>query len=134
MINISKYARWGLFLYLLVLATLSVLPLGGVSKELTDITVIRIRGDYLLHMLVYLPMLGLMLLSFPNWKWGMVAIAIGLGVGLEYLQMFLNYRSFNINDLVANLAGVVIGGGIYPLITRRRFPLFAKRRGDGETG
>ncbi|MBI9031806.1 VanZ family protein [bacterium] len=118
MINISKYARWGLFLYLLALVTLSVMPLGGVSKELTDITVIRIRGDYLLHMLVYLPMISLMLLSFPKSKWGMVAIAIGLGVGLEYFQMFLSYRAFNINDLVANLAGVVVGGGIYPLISR----------------
>ncbi len=119
--NIHKYARWGLFLYLLMLVTVSVMPLGGVSKELTDITVIRIRGDYLLHMLVYLPMISLMLLSFPKKKLLMVVIAIGLGVGLEYFQMFLSYRAFNINDLLANLAGVVVGGGIYPLIARRRF-------------
>jgi VanZ family protein len=123
MINISKYTRWGLFLYLITLVTVSVMPLGNASKELTDITVIRIRGDYLLHMLVYLPMISLMLLSFPKWKWGMVVIALGLGVGLEYLQMLLSYRAFNINDLVANLGGVVIGGGI-----------FAFRLKDGETG
>ncbi len=112
-----KY-RLGLFLYLLTIFTVSVMPLGGVSKELTDITVLRIRGDYLLHMLVYIPMLSLMLLSFPKWKWGMVVIALGIGVGLEYFQMLLSYRAFNINDLVANLAGVLVGGGIYPLITR----------------
>ena len=118
MINISKHARLGLFLYLLTIFTVSVMPLGGVSKELTDITVLRIRGDYLLHMLVYLPMISLMLFSFPKWKWGMVVIALGIGVGLEYFQMLLSYRAFNINDLVANVAGVLVGGGIYPLITR----------------
>ncbi len=121
MINISKYFKWGLLFYLVALVTVSVMPLGNASKELTDITVIRLRGDYFLHMLVYIPMISLMLFSFPKWKWGMVVIAIGLGVGLEYFQMLLPYRAFNINDLLANLAGLVLGGGIYPVITSRRF-------------
>lgn len=120
MINISKYARWGLFLYLLTLVTVSVMPLGSASKELTDITVIRIRGDYLLHMLVYLPIISLMLISFPKKKMLMVVLALILGVGLEYFQMLLPYRTFNINDLVANVGGVVLGGVIFRLMAQRR--------------
>lgn len=116
--NIHKYARWSLLLYLIVLVTVSVIPLGSVSREITNVTVIHLRGDYFLHLLVYLPMISLMLFSFPKWKWGMVVIALGIGVGLEYFQMLLSYRAFNINDLVANVAGVLVGGGIYPLITR----------------
>lgn len=118
MIDISKYARWSLLFYLTVLVTLSVIPLGSVSEELTDVTVIRIRGDYLLHMLVYLPIISLMLISFPKKKMLMVVLALVLGVGLEYFQMLLPYRAFNINDSVANVGGVVLGSGIYPLITR----------------
>ncbi len=123
MIDISKYARWRLLFYLTVLVTLSVIPLGSVSEELIDVTVIRIRGDYLLHMLVYLPIISLMLISFPKKKLLMVVLALVLGVGLEYFQMLLPYRAFNINDLVANVGGVVLGGVI--------FRLMAQRRGDG---
>lgn len=119
--NITKWPRWSLLLYLITLITVSVMPLGKVSKEITNITVIHLRGDYFLHMLVYLPILMLMVLSFQKWKWGMLVVALLLGAGLEFIQMALPYRAFNINDLLANVGGVVIGAGVayaYKTFTR----------------
>jgi len=116
--NISKWARWSLFLYLITLITVSVMPLGRVSKEITNITVIHLRGDYFFHMLVYVPILTLMFLSFQKWSWRLFGLALIMAISLEFIQMVLPYRSFNINDLVANLGGVVLGSLIYPLIIR----------------
>ena len=108
----TNLARWSLFLYLIALITVSVIPLGSASKHLTDVTVIHLRGDYFLHMLVYLPILMLMVLSFQKCKWEMLVVALVMAVGLEFIQMALSYRAFNINDLLANVAGVVIGAGV----------------------
>ena len=46
-----------------------------------------------------------------------IAIAVGLaalGVGLEYLQGYTGYRTFEYADMVANAAGVVVGWLIAP--------------------
>ena len=48
----------------------------------------------------------------------MLLVAFGMAIVLEYIQMLLPYRSFNINDLIANASGVLVGALIYPLITR----------------
>ena len=116
--NVSKWARWSLLFYLMVLVTVSIIPLGSASRKLTDVTVIHLRGDYFLHMLVYMPILTLMFLSFHKWSWKLFGLALMMAIGLEFIQMVLPYRSFNINDLVANVGGVVLGALIYPLITR----------------
>jgi VanZ family protein len=43
-------------------------------------------------------------------RWALVALAcMLLGVALEYLQGFTIYRTFSYVDMVANLAGVVVG-------------------------
>ncbi len=116
--NIYKLIRWFLVLYLITLITVSVIPLGSVSREITNVTVIHLRGDYFLHLLVYLPVVSLLMLSLQKWKWKMLLVAFGVAIGLEYIQMLLPYRSFNINDLIANASGVLVGALIYPLITR----------------
>jgi len=31
----------------------------------------------------------------------------------EFIHFFLPYRSFNINDLIGNVAGIILGWGIF---------------------
>jgi len=116
----DKFIRWGLLLYLIILITVSVIPLGSVSKQIMDVHVIKLRGDYFLHMLVYLPMVLLLFLSCKRWNWWLLGVALVIAAGLEFVQMWLPYRSFNINDLIANVAGVVLGTAIFPLVVRIR--------------
>jgi len=120
--NINKLTKLALIPYLIVLITVSVIPLGNVSKQIMDVHVIKLRGDYFLHMLVYLPLITLIFLRFQKFKWRMLFFALGMAVGLEYIQKLLPYRSFNINDLIANVAGVILGM-VVMLIIRK----FAKK-------
>ena len=120
--TIHKLTSWSLLFYLIVLITVSVIPLGNVSKQIMDVHVIKLRGDYFLHMLVYLPLITLIFLRFQKFKWRMLFFALGIAVGLEYIQKLLPYRSFNINDLIANVAGVILGM-VVMLIIRK----FAKK-------
>ncbi|MFA7057834.1 MAG: VanZ family protein [Candidatus Cloacimonadales bacterium] len=107
--NINKLTKLALIPYLIVLIAVSIMPLGSMSKQIMDVHVIKLRGDYFLHMLVYLPLITLIFLRFQKFKWRMLFFALGIAVGLEYVQKLLPYRSFNINDLVANVAGVILG-------------------------
>ena len=84
--------------------------------------VIHIRGDYLAHVLLFFPW---------TWFWKIYRpapvlwILSGLlfGAGMEGLQYLLAYRAFNINDLVANGLGVLLGSFFYLI-----FALFNKPR------
>lgn len=46
-------------------------------------------------------------------------ISLTIGIGLELLQMLVPYRSFNINDLIANVVGVLLGLALV-LVVRKR--------------
>lgn len=92
--------------------------------------VVQVRSDYLLHALVYLPMpllLGLFLergpvrqdrRKFLFWL-GIILPSLLFTVLFEGVQLILPYRSFNINDMMANGLGVVIGLLIMPFLWRR---------------
>lgn len=43
----------------------------------------------------------------PRWRWPV--FLVGLGVGLEFLQGYTGFRSFDPFDMVANTVGVGIG-------------------------
>ena len=45
-----------------------------------------------------------------------------LGVALEFAQSWTGYRSFEVNDMLANTAGVGLGWGAALLLRRRLFP------------
>lgn len=95
------------WVYVLVVLLLIILPLNGV-KKLNDITIISIRGDYFFHAVLLLPWM----LLFPTGKLKIVIwFLIGLlfAIGIEFVQYFLSYRSFNINDVIANTLGVIAG-------------------------
>ena len=127
---IRQRSRTFLLVYLALLVLASIVPFPGGSTVLSDNYVLRIRSDYLLHTLVYLPMpllLGLFLergplrqdrRKFLFWL-GIILPSLLFTVLLEGVQLILPYRSFNINDMMANGLGVVIGLLIMPFLWRR---------------
>jgi VanZ family protein len=101
-------------LYLLFLILMAVLPLNGSSSaHLNDIHVVNIRLDYLLHSVLFIPWVFLYTLSFrPAGVTGqllMITAGLLMAFSTEGVQYFLTYRSYNINDLLSNFLGVLLG-------------------------
>ena len=98
------------FIYLLILLLGAVLPLNSVSSPLNDNYTLHIRWYYLLHALIYIPLPVLLGLSLKKGSWIRIALlALPATVLFEALQLVIPYRAFNINDLIANGVGVIIG-------------------------
>ena len=78
---------------------------------MNDIFVVHLRLDYLLHGLLFLP-ITFFLSRWPlsGYRFPVILLAALLfALFCEAVQYPLPYRAFNINDLIANLAGVVAG-------------------------
>ena len=100
--------------YLFFLILIAVLPLNGSSSTpLNHVFVVRIRLDYLLHASLFIPWVFIYVATFR--PAGLTEIFIMAGAGLlmafatEGVQYFLTYRSYNINDLLSNFLGVILG-------------------------
>ena len=115
-----KYNIHILTAYMAVILLLHVIPLGSDVIELDKVRIIEIRLDYFLHALIFMPWAVILWLgfdiSFRNhagkallWLLGGMVFA----AGVEYLQNILPYRSFNINDVLGNVIGVVMGGAVF---------------------
>ncbi len=119
----SSTVKIVLFIYLVFILFISVVPLGGMSKSLSDTTVLSIRGDYLLHALVFLPLVPLWKFSIPSHTlWLVIPVGLLLAAGTEYSHYYLPYRAYNVNDLVANMLGVFIGALIYLVMPKAVLP------------
>jgi VanZ family protein len=113
----NRVVRWKLFYcYLIVLILLSVLPINSTGSSINHVFVVSIRLDYLLHCLVYIPLVffawidkELNILKLPVKTVGWIIVIFAFAMVTEWIQFFLPYRAFNINDLVANALGVLIG-------------------------
>ncbi len=118
MLNFSHFVnqrnyRLIFVLYLLVIILLTLLPLNDSSSAMNHTYVVHIRLDYLLHCLVYLPFAVLYFGSFGRPAENPVKAAIFTGLILstlaEGVQYFIPYRAYNINDLLANYLGILLG-------------------------
>jgi VanZ family protein len=103
---------------------LNVLPINGKESALNNNYILHIRWDYLGHFVAY-GLLGVLGFLYAKAKQINPAIAIflllSLAVSAELLQKLISWRSFNINDLAANLMGTVMGTlGIMILISFNR--------------
>ena len=87
----------------------AVLPINGTDSTLNNNYLLSIRWDYLIHALVYLPMFGLLRISNNKGTWINFLTGLSLAVVLEGIQFLTPWRTFNINDLAANLFGVFFG-------------------------
>ncbi len=98
--------------YLIVLFVLAIAPINGNGGSLNDIFILELRSDYLVHALQFLPWMFFgkqMQKGFLIWLFAGLIFACFT----EGIQYFLTYRSFNINDLTANLIGVLLGMFIF---------------------
>jgi len=105
--------------YTLLIIVLAVLPINN-GEKLNDIFILHVRGDYLVHFAMFIPLMALIRLytghtfrtaALKTVAW--IFAALVLAVVTEYTQYFLTYRAFNINDMAANVVGVLIGSGFF---------------------
>lgn len=102
--------KYLLLVYLLFVVAVSFMPFGGTGASLNNVMVLSLRLDYLLHMLVFIPLVPLWRMTFPNHNWGVIIpLAILLSAAAEVSHFFIPYRAYNINDLISNVAGVILG-------------------------
>jgi VanZ family protein len=121
-----RYLFWSYLIFLIVLA---LLPLNGASSvALNHVHIIRIRLDYLIHSVLFIPWVFLYIHAFRPVKWQGILLMICLGLlaafTAEWVQYFLTYRTYNINDLLSNFLGVLLGAIIlfrYP-VDQEEFP------------
>lgn len=99
--------RWAIA-YFVLLAVLMWAPLNGVGLALNNY-IFGLRLDHLLHASVYL-FCPLFLADWLDKKSGWIlAAAILIGLITESVQALLPYRGFDINDMVANCLGNLLG-------------------------
>jgi len=100
----------GFWIYFSAILLLIVLPINnpGSPLYLNDIMIIKIRGDYFVHALIFIPWAFFMAtMRQPLWLW--LLLGLLYATGTELLQYLLPYRRFNINDLISNSLGIIIG-------------------------
>ena len=89
------------------------------SNELLNKHFFEIRMDYLLHFLAYFAFGLLYVLWRANRQFEiksielaiLTAIAISFSILIEYIQLLIPGRSFNVVDMIYNFSGVICGVG-----------------------
>lgn len=110
-----------LYIYVIIVLLLVILPLNSATTA-NDIFVLKLRADYLLHIFMFIPWAffqAVFRLNLLHW----LLIGLFFASTAEGLQYFLPYRAFNINDLLANLLGVMAGFAVlilYHFTTKNR--------------
>lgn len=84
-------------------------------------------NDKLNHIMAFYTCALLVDFSFPETDFGSKKIIALLGYGLliEFIQLFLGYRSFSLFDLAADITGLLCYGLSLPLI--KQLPLLKRR-------
>jgi glycopeptide antibiotics resistance protein len=111
-----KKVRMGLSLfYIGIIILISVLPINNQNSSLNHTTVVTIRMDYLMHAILFFPFVwfinsaGLFGKKISKNRFLVFFLGIVMVLFSECVQYFLPWRTFNINDLLANFLGFVIG-------------------------
>ena len=118
-LSLRKYKSL-LFIYAFLVVILAVLPINSSGNAINHVFILSFRLDYLIHFVMYIPW------AFLIWKItgasfrknaGMVVFYIALGLVFaaltEGIQYFLPYRAFNINDMIGNGIGVLLGSVVF---------------------
>jgi VanZ family protein len=108
-----KFFNWLIISYCSVILFLSVITING-SNTLNKSKILGFRSDYLLHILLFIPLMMLF-----KWRWegikSNVVFWFALGGGIvfavisEAIQIIVPGRTFNLIDMAANSLGVVVG-------------------------
>ncbi|MFT4805488.1 MAG: VanZ family protein [Psychroserpens sp.] len=115
---IVKYFKALLGIYTVGILLLVILPINGkdqVFGHLNNTYIINIRLDYISHFLLFIPWVAIVYLTFGkevaffNFDTYTLISLLTFAIFAESIQYFLPYRTFNINDLLANVFGVLLG-------------------------
>ncbi len=84
------------------------------NGELNNITILTFRGDYFFHSILFsffIPIIWFGSLNGVKTLSLILYVFIGLIFATlsEVLQLFVPYRAFNINDMIANCLGIILG-------------------------
>ena len=112
MLNGLKWLFWG---WMIIVVFLNVVPLGNkLNQDLTSRFVFRL--DYVVHSLTFLIFAWIWVLgkiknvswfeSYEVLKFGGIVFVSAMGI--ELLQIFVPYRTFNPMDMMANLFGAIL--------------------------
>ena len=114
-----------LALYLLVVLVLHVIPTGtseGGGLALSSRVIFFVRADYLLHLLVFMPLMVLVWLHLNkenitgvtrfNHTLFWLAAGVLFAAFVEGIQCLLAHRAYNPVDLILNVSGVLLGAVI----------------------
>ncbi len=113
-----KAIRLLFYVYLAGLIIATLFPFGDATQVLDTVYILSLRLDHLLHILVFFPLVPVWLALWPaSNKWLVFALGLFIAVVAEGMHYVLPYRAFNPNDLLANLAGVVAGMLMLPLVS-----------------
>ena len=114
MANGTRWLFWG---WLIVVLVLNVVPLGNeTNRGLSGNKIFQFRLDYVVHSLTFLVFAWIWVLGKINkvcWFESYVILKFGgivfvSAVGIELLQIFIPYRTFNPMDMMANLFGAIL--------------------------
>ncbi len=118
--NIPSLPRIAHASYTILVIALNFVALNPKDSALNDTFVLSFRLDYIVHFLIFLLWAMLTRLAYkPHFRQSFsravlwVAAGLLLAVVSEGLQLFIPYRSFNINDIVANTLAILIGSLLY---------------------
>ena len=74
----------------------------------------KLREEVILNILLYIPLGYLLHYAFPRLKWWMIVVTGFLLSGLtETIQLFFKLGLCEVDDLISNTMGTVIGVGAY---------------------
>jgi len=116
-VPVSKIIIQRLFyIYIVSVVVLCVVPINTTSSDINEIYIIDIRFDYLTHFLMFIPFLvfGRLIneskIEKPlKYLLGWLFMGICFAIASEVIQLFLSYRAYNINDIIANITGILLG-------------------------
>lgn len=115
--NRKARRKWSV-VYFVLLAVLMWAPLNGLGLPLHNF-VFGLRFDHLLHGLVYVACPFFLMDLLKRRKGLVIGVAILIGLFTEFVQYLLPFRGFDVNDLVSNCLGNLIGWiAILPFLKR----------------
>lgn len=117
--NQEARKKWAV-VYFVLLAVLMWAPLNGLAPILSNF-IFGLRADHFLHAAVFL-FCPLFLADWLDKRWGwMLVVALLIGLFTEFVQYLLPYRGFDVNDLISNCVGNLIGWlAILPIMIRHK--------------
>ena len=107
--------------YIILIILLIILPINGRETRINHTYILKLRLDYIFHALLFTPWMFFydvvkFYTFFKNFKlFAWFCNGILFCIFSEVLQYIVPYRTFNINDMIANCIGIVLGLMIFIL-------------------